>query len=59
MKKILISLLLLVPLLTGCANVDTRININDDYSASVVTSLTYQGDLSSSTDTLANSIASV
>lgn len=58
MKKILISLLLLVPLVSGCANVDTRININDDYSASVVTSLTYQGDLSNSTDALASSISS-
>ena len=58
MKKILISLLMLVPLLTGCANVDTRININDDYSASVVTSLTYQGDLSDGTDVVAENISS-
>lgn len=59
MKKILISLVLLVPLLSGCANVDTRININKDYSASVVTSLTYQGDLSDSTDAVADTISSV
>ncbi len=58
MKKILISLLLLAPLLTGCANVDTRININKDYSASVVTSLTYQGDLSNSSDVIADNILS-
>lgn len=56
MKKILISLLLLVPLVSGCANVDTRININKDYSASVVTSLTYEGDLSSNTDPVAEGI---
>ncbi len=57
MKKVLISLALLVPFLTGCANVDTNVTINDDKSAQVVTSLTYKGDLSNSTDFLSAKIA--
>lgn len=58
MKKILISLVLLVPFLTGCADIDTRVTINDDKSASVVTSLTYQGDLANSDDINATNILS-
>ena len=50
MKKLLISLLLVAPLITGCAYVDTRVNLNDDNSASVVTSLTYKGNLDDETD---------
>ena len=50
MKKLIISLILLVPVLTGCANVETLVTINDDKSASVATSLTYQGDLSDKGD---------
>ena len=57
MKKLIISLLLLVPFMAGCANVDTMVTINDDKSASVVTSLTYQGDLSSKVDSDALNIA--
>ena len=53
MKKLLISLFMLVPLFTGCANVDTMLTINDNKSASIVTSLTYQGDLSSKADVVA------
>lgn len=53
MKKVLVSLIMLVPLLTGCANVDTMLTINDDKSASVVTSVTYKGNLSSKTDNVA------
>ena len=45
MKKVIISLLLFVPLLTGCTNIDTQVTINNDKSASVVSSLTYQGGL--------------
>lgn len=50
MKKILISMLLLVPMLTGCASIDTKITINDDKSASVATSVSYEGDLSDKSD---------
>ena len=50
MKKLLISLLLLAPMLAGCANVDTKITINDDRSASVATSVSYEGDLSDKSD---------
>ena len=57
MKKVLISLIMLVPLLTGCANVDTMLTINDDKSASIATSLTYIGDLSSKTDIIAMKIS--
>ncbi len=56
MKKIIVSLLLLVPLLTGCTNIDTQVTINDDRSATVATSLTYEGDLSDKNDTVAMTI---
>ena len=48
MKKILGILLLLTPFLTGCATIDTVLSINDDNSASIVSSVTYKGDLSNS-----------
>lgn len=57
MKKVLISLILLVPMLTGCANVDTLLTLNDDKSATVVTSVTYQGDLSAKDDLTALAIS--
>lgn len=57
MKKLLISLVMLVPLVTGCANVDTMLTINDDKSASVVTSIAYRGDLSSKADIIAMKIS--
>lgn len=50
MKKILISMLLLVPMLAGCANVDTKITINNDRSASIASSVSYEGDLSDKSD---------
>ncbi len=56
MKKVLVSLFLLVPLLTGCTNIDTQVTINDDRSASVATSLTYEGNLSDSSDIAALTI---
>ena len=45
MKKLLISLVLLIPLVSGCASIDTKITINDDKSATVGTSLAYKGNL--------------
>lgn len=56
MKKIIVSLLFLVPILTGCANIDTKITINNDKSASVATSISYKGDLSNENDSTANLI---
>jgi len=56
MKKLLISLLLLVPLVTGCANVETEITINDDKSAEVVSTLNYNSNLNNKNDTVADSI---
>lgn len=56
MKKFLISLALLVPFLTGCANIDTNVTINDDKSGQVVTSLTYRGDLSDGDNLLSTKI---
>lgn len=50
MKKLLISMLLLAPMLAGCANVDTKITINNDRSASIATSVSYEGDLSDESD---------
>jgi len=43
-------MLLLVPMLAGCASVDTKITINDDRSASIATSVSYEGDLSDTSD---------
>lgn len=57
MKKFIVSLLLFVPLLTGCTNIDTQLTINDDKSASIVSSLTYTGDLADKSDVTALSIA--
>jgi hypothetical protein len=59
MKKILFTLMLLVPLVTGCANIDTMVNINNDKSANVVTSITYKGNLSDLTDEVATKIEKV
>lgn len=56
MKKVIVPLFLLVPLLTGCTNIDTQVTINDDRSASVATSLTYEGNLSDSSDIAALTI---
>ena len=42
--------MLLVPLLTGCANINTDITINDDKSAEVTTELTYFGNLKDASD---------
>lgn len=56
MKKVIVSFFLLVPLLTGCTNIDTQVTINDDRSASVATSLTYEGNLSDSSDIAALTI---
>lgn len=50
MKKLLVSLLLLIPVLSGCASIDTKITINDDKSATVATSVSYKGDLSNPND---------
>lgn len=58
MKKLLISLFLVMPIITGCAYVDTRINLNDDNSASVATSLTYKGNLDDASDVDAYNIKS-
>jgi len=56
MKKMLISLILLIPMLTGCANVQTGITINNDKSADVITTLAYNGDLNDSQDIYAQNI---
>ena len=58
MKRLILSLLMLVPLVAGCANIDTKITINDDKSASVASSITYQGDLSDKTDFIGQNIES-
>ena len=56
MKKLILSLLVMVPLVAGCANIDTKITINDDKSASVASSVTYQGDLSDKSDFVGQNI---
>lgn len=57
MKKLLISLVLLIPLVTGCANIDTKITINGDKSATVGTSLTYKGNLADGSNIAAQNIS--
>ncbi len=58
MKKIIISLLLLTPFLTGCTNIDSQLTLNDDKSASIVTSLAYEGNLLNQDDVVAQTVAS-
>ena len=45
MKKILISMLVLVPLLCGCTNVNTTLTLNKDKSATVTSVLNYDGNV--------------
>ena len=56
MKKVLISLLFLVPFVAGCTNVETQVSLNKDKSASVVSSVTYQGNLANKNDEIAKVI---
>lgn len=56
MRKIIISLLLLVPFVSGCSSIDTRLTINADKSASVVSSLAYKGNLANLDDNVAETI---
>lgn len=58
MKKIIISLLLLTPFLTGCTNIDSQLTLNDDKSASIVTSLAYEGNLLNQDDVVAQTVVS-
>ena len=57
MKKLLISLVMLVPFVSGCTDIETRVNINPDKTASVVASVTYQGDLTNKDDVAGQAIA--
>ena len=45
MKKILVSMLVIVPLLCGCTNINTTLTLNKDKSATVSTVLNYEGDV--------------
>ena len=56
MKKIIISLLLLTPFLAGCTNIDSQLTLNDDKSASIVTSLAYEGNLLNQADKVAQTV---
>ena len=56
MKKIIISLLLLAPFLAGCTNIDSQLTLNDDKSASIVTSLAYEGNLLNQADKVAQTV---
>lgn len=50
MKKLIISLLLILPLFAGCTNVETRLTLNNDNSVQVASSLTYKGNLADKSD---------
>lgn len=50
MKKLIIFLLLVVPLFSGCTNVETRLTLNKDNSVQVASSLTYEGNLADKSD---------
>lgn len=52
MKKLIISLILLIPFVSGCGSFDTRLTINPDKSATLVTSLTYKGNLADKGDSI-------
>lgn len=56
MKKILLSLILIAPMLAGCTNINTDITINDNKSAEVVTELTYDGNINNPQDSAAKTI---
>lgn len=56
MKNIIISLLLLTPFLAGCTNIDSQLTLNDDKSASIVTSLAYEGNLLNQADKVAQTV---
>ena len=56
MEKIIISLLLLTPFLAGCTNIDSQLTLNDDKSASIVTSLAYEGNLLNQADKVAQTV---
>ena len=45
MKKLLISMLIITPLLCGCTNVNTTLTLNKDKSATVSAVLYYEGDV--------------
>lgn len=59
MKKIFILLALLIPFVTGCATIDTKLTLNDDKSASIGSSLTYDGNLSDMDNVIARNIADI
>ncbi len=56
MKKMLLTVMILAPLLAGCVNVNTEITINDNKSAQVVTELAYKGKLNDAGDSTAQTI---
>lgn len=57
MKKLLVSLVLLIPLVTGCASIDTKVTLNDNKSATVGTSLTYKGNLADKSNAVSKNIS--
>lgn len=56
MKKIIISLLVVIPLFCGCTNIDTTLTLNKDKSAKVVSVLNYKGDINEKGDYQAETI---
>ena len=48
---------MLIPFVSGCANIDTQVNINKDKTASVVSSVTYNGNLADANDYMARVIS--
>jgi len=57
MKKLIITLILAAPLFTGCTMIDTNVTINNDNSATVAASLTYEGNIADEDDLTAETIA--
>lgn len=57
MKRLIVTLIMLVPFVCGCTDIDARVNISDDKSASVVASVTYRGNIADTRDTVGQAIA--
>jgi hypothetical protein len=56
MKKLIITLILLLPFVSGCTNITTNLTINNDKTASIENTLTYNGNLNNKKDLIALTI---
>ncbi len=50
MKKLILTLILLAPFISGCTNIDTTLTINDNKTAQISAKLTYEGNIDDKND---------